>query len=140
MKARALGARHTTNYADSPDLAAKVLAFTSGAGADHVIETIGGENLNHSLKAVRIGGTISFIGLIAGTAARINTYDFVTKNVTLHGIKTGSREMFEEMTRFVAEHRIVPVIDSTYPADQVQDALRHLDGGGPFGKIVLLPS
>ena len=138
-KARALGARHTVNYADTPDLAGQVLAFTSGEGVDHVIETIGGENLNHSLRAVRIGGTISFIGLLAGTAARVNTYEFVTKNVTIHGIETGSREMFEEMTRFIAEHRVVPVIDSTYSTGQVQDALRHLEGGGPFGKIVLLP-
>ena len=138
-KARALGARHTINYAGSPDLAAEVLEFTSGEGVDHVLETIGGENLNHSLRAVRIGGTISFIGLLAGTAARVNTYEFVTKNVTIHGIETGSREMFEEMTRFIAEHRIVPVVDSTYSTVQVQDALRHLEGGGSFGKVVLLP-
>ena len=138
-RVRALGARHTINYAASRDVPAQVQACTAGVGADHVIETIGGENLNQSLKAVKIGGTISFIGLIAGTAARINTYDFVSKNVTIHGIETGSREMFEEMTRVIEEHRILPVLDTTYSSDDVQNALKHLEAGAAFGKIVILP-
>lgn len=32
-----------------------------------------------------------------------------------------------------------PVIGSTYSTGDVQDALRHPEGGGPFGKIVVLP-
>jgi NADPH:quinone reductase-like Zn-dependent oxidoreductase len=136
-KARELGAKWTINYSSIRDLAAEVLAYTGGEGVDHVIETIGGENLNHSLKAVKIGGTISFIGLIAGLAAQVNTYEFVTKNVTIHGIETGSREMFEEMARFVDEHGITPVLDSQYPVDRISDALRHLQLGKHFGKIVI---
>lgn len=74
----------------------------NGQGVDHVIEVVGGENLNRSLQVVKVSGTISFIGLLAGLRAPINTYQFVTKNVRLHGIETGSREMFEEMNRFMA--------------------------------------
>jgi NADPH:quinone reductase-like Zn-dependent oxidoreductase len=136
-KARELGARWTVNYSTTRDIAAEVLAYTGGEGVDHVIETIGGENLNHSLNAVKIGGTISFIGLIAGLAAQINTYEFVTKNVTIHGIETGSRNMFEQMARFVDEHGITPVLDSEYPVDRISDALRHLELGKHFGKIVI---
>lgn len=136
-KARAAGAGRTLNYRTTPDVAAEVLRITAGEGVDHVIETIGGENLNLSLKAVKIGGTVSFIGLIAGTAASINTYEFVTKNVTIHGIETGSREMLEEMVQFIDEHGIVPVIDSIYTVDQIDKALRHLEHGEHFGKIVI---
>lgn len=137
-KARALGAADTINYRTYPDLAARVLDWTKADGVDHVIETIGGDNLNHSLRAVKIGGTISFIGLIAGKTANINTYEFVTKNVTLHGIETGSRTMYDEMAHFIDRHAIQPVIDSTYPLDRIRDALEHLQGGGHFGKIVIV--
>jgi NADPH:quinone reductase-like Zn-dependent oxidoreductase len=116
------------------------MRITAGNGVDHVMETIGGENLNQSLKAVKIGGTISFIGLIAGLAAKINTYEFVTRNVTLHGIETGSRDMFEEMVRFIDEHLIVPVLDSTYSIHQIGEALQHLAQGRHFGKIVITAS
>jgi NADPH:quinone reductase-like Zn-dependent oxidoreductase len=136
-KARALGAAETINYRTYPDLAARVLDWTKADGVDHVIETIGGDNLNHSLRAVKIGGTISFIGLIAGLTANINTYEFVTKNVTLHGIETGSRNMFDDMAHFINRHAIQPVIDSTYPLNRIGDALEHLRHGGHFGKIVI---
>ena len=138
--ARNLGATKTINYRTTKNLADEVLKFTNGKGADHVIETVGGENLNHSLRAVKLGGTISFIGLIDGLNANINTYEFVVKNVTIHGIETGSREMFEEMVEFIDEHGIVPVVDSTYPVESVREALSHLQHGGHFGKIVLVES
>jgi NADPH:quinone reductase-like Zn-dependent oxidoreductase len=138
-RVRALGAAETINYRAHTDLAERVLEWSGPDGVDHVIETIGGDNLNLSLQAVKVGGTISFIGLIAGQTANVNTYDFVTKNVTLHGIETGSREMFEELGAFIDEHRVEPVIDSTFPVDQVVDALAHLRSGRHFGKIVLTP-
>lgn len=136
-KARKLGASATVNYVLHPDVAEQVLEWSGGDGVDHVIETVGGDNLNTSLTAVKIGGTVSFIGLIGGTAARINTYDFVSKNVALYGIETGSREMFEEMTRFIDQHDIKPVIDSTFPRSEIATALKRLQRGGHFGKIVI---
>jgi NADPH:quinone reductase-like Zn-dependent oxidoreductase len=104
---------------------------------DHVVETVGGENLNASLAAVRLGGTIAFVGLLAGVSAKVNTYGFVTKNVTLHGIETGSQEMYAELAAFVDDHALKPVIDSTFPVHEVHDALRHLAAGNHLGKIVL---
>ena len=133
----ALGVTETVNYRRTPDVAAEVVAMTGGDGVDHVIETVGGTNLDVSLAAVRIGGTISMIGLIAGLAATVNVYQFVAKNVTVHGIETGSLEMHDEVAAFVDEHRLVPVLDSVHPVEQVQDALRHLESGAHFGKIVV---
>ncbi|MET3920553.1 NAD(P)-dependent alcohol dehydrogenase [Arthrobacter sp. UYEF20] len=136
-KLHALGSLKTINYRKTPDVASEVLRLTGGEGVDHVIETIGGENLNHSLGAVKIGGAIAFIGLIAGLAALINTYEFVSKNVTIHGVETGSREMYEEMGAFIDEHSIRPLVDSTYTADKIHEALQHLEDGRHFGKIVI---
>ena len=104
---------------------------------DHVVETVGGENLNVSLAAVRLGGTIAFVGLLAGLAARINTYELVTRNVTLNGIETGSQDMYAQMSAFIDSHRLKPVLDSRYPVSSVRDALRHLAAGNHLGKIVL---
>jgi NADPH:quinone reductase-like Zn-dependent oxidoreductase len=138
-RARDLGAAETINYRTHRDLAQRVLEWSGPDGVDHVIETIGGDNLNLSLEAVKVGGTISFIGLIAGQSANVNTYHFVTKNVTIHGIETGSREMYEELASFIDAHGVQPIIDSTLPVEQVVDALAHLRSGGHFGKIVLVP-
>lgn len=120
------------------DVADEVLSWTGGRGVDHVVETVGGANLNQSLRAVRIGGSIAFIGLLAGLSAPINTYELVTKNVELHGIETGSAEMYRDMARFIDAHSIKPVIDSTAPLTDVRDALHRLESGDHFGKIVLV--
>jgi zinc-binding alcohol dehydrogenase/oxidoreductase len=41
------------------------------------------------------------------------------------------------MVEFVAAHRIVPVVDLVYPFAETIAALRRLDRGEQFGKIVI---
>jgi NADPH:quinone reductase-like Zn-dependent oxidoreductase len=136
-KARALGASATINYKKFPAWEDQVLELTGGRGADHVIEVVGGENLNRSLRAVKVSGTVSFIGVLAGLSAPVNTYQFMTKNVRLHGIETGSKEMFEEMNHFIEVRRLRPVIDSTFAFRDAREALRHLESGAHFGKVAV---
>jgi NADPH:quinone reductase-like Zn-dependent oxidoreductase len=131
-----LGAAHVIDRRVH-DVARQVLEWTDGRGVDHVIETVGGANLNDSLRAVRIGGSIAFIGLLGGKQAEINTYEFVTKNVELHGIETGSAEMYRDMARFIDTRQLTPVTDIAGPFAAVRPALRRLAAGGHFGKIVL---
>lgn len=134
---RGLGASATVNYKRFPDWDEHVLELTGGAGVDHVIEVVGGENLNRSLRAVRLSGTVSFIGLLAGMSGPVDTFQFVAKNVRLHGVETGSREMFEEMNRFVESRGLRPVIDSSFSFDEVGGALTRLESGKHSGKIVI---
>jgi NADPH:quinone reductase-like Zn-dependent oxidoreductase len=136
-RARELGVSATINYKKFPEWDQKVLELTNGKGVDHVIEVVGGENLNRSLNAVKLSGTICFIGLIAGLSAPIHTYQFVTKNVRIHGIETGSREMFEEMNRFIELHQLKPVIDRAFGFNDAREALKYLESGEHFGKIVV---
>ena len=132
-----LGAARVVNRHETPDIAKAALDWTGGRGVDHVIETVGGANLNQSLSAVAVGGTIAFIGLIAGLSAPVNTYEFVTKNIHLHGIETGSAAMYRDVADFIDDHQIKPVLDAVLPAADVRTALRRLEAGAHFGKIVL---
>jgi NADPH:quinone reductase-like Zn-dependent oxidoreductase len=111
--------------------------LTDGRGVDHVIEVVGGENLNRSLQAVRVSGSICFIGTLAGPSAHINTVAIAMKNVGIHGIYTGSREMFEEMNRFISAHELRPVIDKTYAFAEFPEALKYLESGKQFGKVTV---
>lgn len=135
--AQTLGAEHVIDRRTTPDIADAVLELTAGIGVDHAIETVGGSNLNTSLRATRIGGTIAFIGLIAGLTADINTYEFVTKNISLQGIETGSVAMLEELVQFVDDRRITPTIDRIIPATEAVRGLHELQAGHTFGKVVL---
>lgn len=134
---RALGASDTINYKTVPDWEEEVVARTDGRGVDHVIEVVGGANLNRSLRAVRMSGTIALVGLLGGMNAPIETQRIAAKNVSIHGIETGSRAMFEEMNRFLSERQLRPILDRVLAFDQFPEALAYLESGKHFGKVVL---
>jgi NADPH:quinone reductase-like Zn-dependent oxidoreductase len=135
QRARELGAVHGINYRERPEWDEHVLEHTAKRGVDHIVEVVGGENLTRSLNALRLGGSISIVGLLGGTSAQIETFGFVEKSVRLHGIMIGSREMFEEMNQAITEHELKPVVDRVFGFDEVKDALRYVEAGAHFGKV-----
>jgi NADPH:quinone reductase-like Zn-dependent oxidoreductase len=131
-----MGAVHGINYRTNPDWEKKVLELTGGVGVDHVVEVGGAGTLPRSLKAVRTGGIISLIGILSGVG-EFNPLPILMKSIRVQGIYVGSRQMFEDMNRAVALHQLKPVIDRVFPFDQAREALRHMESGSHFGKIVI---
>lgn len=135
--ARKLGAWERINYKENPSWGKTVLEMTDGVGVDHVVEVGGAGTLAQSCKAVKIGGQISLIGVLAGHATEINILPMVMKNVRLQGILVGSREGFETMNRAIDMHRLEPVIDRVFPFDEAREALAYLSGGRHLGKVCI---
>ncbi len=136
-RARHLGADFTINYRETPDWERLVLEYTGGLGADLTVETAGPGTLDHSLRATRAAGKIALMGALTGRQGPISTGLLMMKRITLAGIMVDSRAAFEAMNRFVAEHRIEPVIDRRFTFDQLGEALRLMSAGWHFGKLVL---
>jgi len=135
-RARQLGAADGINYKTTPDWAKKVRELTGGRGADHIIEVGGAGTLAASLRAVRMGGHIALIGVLSG-AGEFNPTPILMKGVRVLGIFVGSRAMFEAMNRAIEFAQLRPVIDRVFPFEQAQDALKHLESGAHFGKVVV---
>lgn len=136
-RARQLGASETINYRAQPDWEKQVLALTGNQGADITIETVGGTTLDKSLTATRAGGVVALLGVLAGVKSEINAAGFLMKRLKLAGIMVDSRAAFKQMNQFLAEHRIRPVIDRTFAFDELPAALRYMESGQHFGKIVV---
>jgi len=136
-RARAMGAWQTINYVDDPAWGKTARGFTDGVGVDHVVEVGGAGTLEQSLKAVRIGGTVSVIGVLSGVAAEINIIPILMQHLRLQGILVGSRDGFERMNRAFGTHRIKPVIDRIFPFSETPDAFAHMASGQHFGKICI---
>ncbi|BBA32072.1 alcohol dehydrogenase [Methylocaldum marinum] len=133
-----LGASEGINYRTVPEWGRLVRELTDGVGVDHVIEVGGAGTLGQSLRAVRMGGQISLIGVLSG-AGQVDPTPILMKNVCVQGIFVGSRAMFESMNRAIAQHRMRPVVDRVFPFGELRDALRRMERGAHFGKIVLIP-
>jgi len=134
---RELGVDGLINYRTFPDWEEKVIEFTDGAGVDLVVEVGGAGTLAKSLRAVRVGGHISLIGVLTGQAGEVNPLPAIMKSIRIQGIFVGSREMFEAMAKAVKLHRIKPVIDRTFHFAEAKDALKYMESGAHFGKVVV---
>lgn len=136
QRATQLGADVTANYRNIPDWDQWVREQTDGHGADIILEVGGAGTLERSLRAVRRGGFIALIGVLAGRGA-IDPMPILMKAIRLQGIFVGSRQMLEQMNAFMTQHNIRPVIDSRYPLTELPVALENLRQGRHFGKIAL---
>jgi len=134
-RARALGADHTINYRSVPEWG-KAAADWAG-GVDHIVEVGGKDTFQQSLEAARVGGTILVIGVLSGFAQQIAIPSLFGKNLHVIGLSVGSRRMFDNMAAAIGRNRVKPVIDRTFGFDAVPEALKLMQQGGHFGKIVV---
>jgi len=136
-RAKTLGADHVINYKTTPDWGRVAREMTGGKGVDVVVE-VGGENtLNQSFDAARVGGDIVVIGVLGGFSSPVMIPVVFGKNLHIHGISVGSREQFDDMCAHIGKWKLKPVVDKVFPFDDLQDALRLMQAGGHFGKIVV---
>jgi len=137
QRACQLGASDGINYKTTTDWDRRARELTAGVGVDHVVELGGANTLGQSLKAVRMGGRISLIGVLAGAQGEVNPLPALMKNIRIQGIFVGSRSMFEALNRAIALNRLRPVIDRVFGFEEVREALRYMESGGHFGKICI---
>jgi NADPH:quinone reductase-like Zn-dependent oxidoreductase len=132
-----LGADVTLNYKTTPDWGKRARELT-GRGVDLVVEVGGVGTLNESIRATRIGGTIAFIGVLAGPATTDTRLPLmVMQQQRLQGVTVGSVEDLQALCDGISLHRVKPVIDKVFAFDQVKDAFAHMASGAHFGKIAI---
>lgn len=133
-RARELGAWEGVNYRDVPDWGRRVRELT-GEGVDLVVEVGGGETLPQSLQAVRAGGTVALIGVLAGRPAELDVASILMRRVRVQGVLVGSRSDFEAMNRAIDHRGLHPVVDRVFPFDEAREAFEYLAAGRHLGKV-----
>lgn len=134
---KSLGADVTLNYKSTPDWGKKARELT-GEGVDLVVEVGGVGTLNESIRATRIGGTIAFIGVLAGPPpANSRLPLMVMQQQRLQGVTVGSVEDLQAMADAINANGMKPVIDRTFPFDQAKDAFSYMASGAHFGKVAI---
>ncbi|WP_372168518.1 NAD(P)-dependent alcohol dehydrogenase [Xanthomonas axonopodis] len=136
-RARALGADEVINYRQVPDWGQRVLELTGGHGVDHVIEVGGPGTLAQSIKAVRVGGHIALIGVLTGREGALPSAVLMAKQARLQGLIVGSRRDQQDYVAALEQSGIRPLIDRSFPLDQLAEAFRFQESGAHFGKVVV---
>ncbi len=134
-RAQALGAVGGVNYRDANW--ASALQAAAGGLFDVIVDSAGGDGFASLIELTRPGGRIVFFGATTGNPKGLDLRKSFFRQINILGTTMGSPADFAGMTAFVAQHKIVPVIDRVFPLAETEAALRHMEAGAQFGKIVL---
>ena len=101
------------------------------------LSTGGAGTLDQSMMSCTAGATVAMLGALTGVKSQVTTGLILMKRLSIRGVYVDSRERFEAMIGFIGESGLQPVIDRTFGFEQLPDALRHMEAGMHFGKIVV---
>ena len=136
-RARSLGADHGVCYRTDPQWGRTAAAW-AGRGVDLVVEVGGAGTLAQSLRAVRTGGTVALIGVLAGAKTDLALTAVLMRHVRVQGVFVGSVADLRALVACYDQHPTVrPVVDRTFPLSALPEALAWMAGGHHFGKVVL---
>jgi NADPH:quinone reductase len=128
------------------DWAARVRAI-AGGGVDVVIDPVGGDRFDDSIRLLRPEGRLVVVGFAGGGIPQVKVNRLLLRNVAVMG--AAWREFVDAEPNFVAEagaalHRLVddgllrPLVGSTYPLEDGAAALHDLTDRRAAGKVVLI--
>lgn len=132
-----LGATHVLSY-KSQHLAEEILELTGGP-VDSVLDVVGDALFSTMIKVLKKGGKLCISGSIGGQTTHVDLRDIYLKHITLYGSVLGTRKEFRDMLDAVAEGKLTPVIDRTFPLEEAGAAQAYFKQSGKLGKIVLIP-
>jgi len=139
---RILGADVTIDVSEN-DFVAEVLRVTDNRGVDVVLEMIGGEVYQKSLKVLAPGGRLFSIGGAFGplpdppptlTEGRKATRFSITNFLKA---KPEEFKQLDKLLQLVQEKKFDVGIGKTFPLAETRAAQRYLEGREHFGKVML---
>ncbi len=136
--AKEIGADSVINY-KTADFAAECRSQTLKRGVDVVIEHVGGEVFEKSIKAVRNGGRIVTCGATAGFHPSIDLRHIFFRQLEVLGSTMGSKGDLLAVLAHISAGRLEPIVYEKLPLERAADAHRILEERSAFGKVVLEP-
>jgi zinc-binding alcohol dehydrogenase/oxidoreductase len=106
-------------------------------GFDVAIDGAAGEGFVQLVKLAKSGGRIGMYGGTTGMIGQINPAEIFWKQLAIHGSTMGTNQDFAEMVAFVRDKKIKPIVDSIFPLEKTEEAMRYMEAGKQFGKIVV---
>lgn len=143
-RVKTLGLQHPINY-KRQDYEEAIRDLTHGEGVDVVFEMLGGGHTAKSVRCLRDFGRVIVYGTATGQRAQLDPGILYAKGASVHGLwltyLSAHREVmkhaWEQLSAWISQGHLHPVIGHTLPMKDVVGAYRLLAEGKNFGKVVL---
>ena len=135
--AKSLGADATVDAREG-DFHKEVRRLTDGEGVDVVIEfAANADTLESSLLSLRKTGRLVFVGYVPGLPMSLFPRDLTGSELELVGSRANTTQELRETMNLVAQGLVRPIIDRTFPLEEVEEAHELLHDGKIIGRAVL---
>jgi putative PIG3 family NAD(P)H quinone oxidoreductase len=141
-----LGADLAINY-KTQDFVAETKTATNGAGANVILDMVGGDYIDRNYDAAAVDGRVVQIATLGGAKANVNIAKVMVKRLHHTGSTLRPRSNADKAAMVAAieakvmpllrEGRVKPLMDSTFPLEKAADAHRRMETSEHIGKIVL---
>lgn len=141
-----LGAHLVVDYTRH-DFVSAVRAASAGAGADVVLDVIGGDYVARNVRTVAVGGRIVQVGVMGGGRAEVPVGELLPKRASIIGTVLRGRPIEEkiavtqrcahDLLPLFESGALRPVIDRRMSLWDVADAHEYVAGNANVGKVLL---
>jgi putative PIG3 family NAD(P)H quinone oxidoreductase len=141
-----LGADVAVNYR-TEDFVEAVKKATGGAGANVILDMVGGDYIDRNYDAAAIDGRVVQIATLGGPRATVSIVKLMMKRLHHTGSTLRPRSNADKAAMVAAieakvmpllrDGRIKPAMDSSFPLQKAADAHRRMETSEHIGKIVL---
>jgi NADPH2:quinone reductase len=141
-----LGADHAIDYRNE-DFVAKTKAATGGAGANVILDMVGGDYIERNYEAAAIEGRIVQIAFLGNPKANVDFRRIMLKRLTHTGSTLRARAIEDKaaiaraleakVLPLLRDGKVKPLMDSVYPLAKASEAHARMESSHHIGKIVL---
>lgn len=142
-----LGCDHLVNYTET-SFVDEIRELTGGEGVDLVLDGVGGETFERSLKALVPFGRVVTYGVASGRPGRVETPEVFFRNASVVGFHLGRALQYDpsrvlgampKLTEGFDAGELGVVVGETFPLADADEAHRFIENRESSGKVVLLP-
>ena len=141
------GLDHGINYKVA-NVGKEVMALTRGAGANLIVDSVGGSTLEGSVAALAYRGRISWVGRAGREERPPEVWPIMQKNASITGVFLGAEmalnsartyPMIGNLLKRIANSELKVTIDKTFPLADAAQAHRYIESRKAFGRVLLVP-
>ena len=140
-----VGVDHCINYVES-DLLAEVKRITNNQGVNLVVDPIGGEVLQNSIRAMGYRGRVTTVGNAGREVMKFDLSGLMGMNQYIHGVFLGAEigtdrvyNMIQAHIEAVANGELKVFIDKQFALSDAAAAHTHIESRQAIGRVLLIP-
>jgi NADPH2:quinone reductase len=142
--ARTAGAQRVVD--SNGDWPAELRALNGGKGADVIVDPVGGDRFDESLRCLAPGGRLAVVGFTEGRIPSVAVNRLLLRNISIVGVAWGAwlggdpglfAATVAGLQPMIESGGVAPLVGAAFPLDDAISALRLIDERRATGKVVL---